>query len=153
MNNPYLLPGLRFAPDVVARIVRMVPASKHDERTDPNRFSLREAICHLADWEQIHLARMQAALQQADAPVAGIDESQRAEDLGYANRNVEEQLAHFAEERKKVIAFLEGLTPDQWKATVVHSEKGRLTLYDQANVLVAHDTYHVEHLTQYLDSA
>jgi hypothetical protein len=153
MNNPYLLPGLKSGPLTVARIVRSIPERLYDHKTDPDRFSLREAVCHLADWEQIHLARMQAGLTQEDAPVHGIDEGARAEELGYATWNVEEQLSHFASERQKTIDFLKGLSPDQWKTTVVHSEKGRLTLYDQANVLLAHDTYHIDHLSQYLELA
>jgi hypothetical protein len=151
MNNPYLCPGLKSGPVAIARIVRALPRSLDDRKTDPDRFSLREAVAHLADWEQIHLGRMQAALEQDDAHVQGIDESQRAIELGYESWDVEEQLAHFIEERKAMLAFLKGLTPEQWKATVVHSEKGRMTIYDQANVLVGHDTYHTEHLTQFFE--
>jgi len=150
MNNVYLLPALRLAPAAIAAIVRAVPESGYDKKVDPERFSLREAVCHIADYESINLGRMQAAIENPGGVVLGIDEGELAITNGYARADIEEQLARIAEGRRSILAFLESVGTDDWKHTVVHNEKGEMTLYDQANLLMAHDTYHIEHLTRYL---
>ena len=60
--NAYLFPGLEFGPRIVARLVEQIPAARYDERTNPSRFTLREAVAHLADWEPILRDRIARAL-------------------------------------------------------------------------------------------
>ncbi len=41
--------------------------------------------------------------------------------------------------------------PVDWGKAIVHSERGQMTTYDQANMMLGHDMYHIEHLSQYLE--
>ncbi len=150
MNNPYLMRTLAMGPVMLKELLEVLPDSLFDVKEDPERFSLREAVAHLADWEPINLARMQMAVQSPGATIQGIDESERAVERGYANANPRFQIEQFAERRGLSLAFLNSLLPEQWAFTVVHTEKGTMTLYDQANMMLAHDVYHVEHLLRYL---
>lgn len=147
--NAYLYPGLLFGPQIVDRMVRQIPAARHDEKTNPERFTLREAVAHLADWESILRGRIEKAVESPGAPVQGLDEGQRAIDAGYERWDVEEQLRTFIKERAKTIEYLKGLSPEDWKKTIVHNEKGEQTVDDQANQLLGHDLYHIDHLTEF----
>lgn len=148
--HPYLLPGLELSPKAFERIVSQIPQKRYDELTDPNRFTLREAIAHLADWEPILRGRIEAGIKQNGAAVQGIDESARAAEQKYENWDVKESLRIFAQERAKTAAYLKSFSPEQWESTVHHNEKGLLTAYDQANMLLGHDIYHFEHATQFV---
>jgi len=147
--NAYLYPGLEFGPRIVARLVESLPASRYDEKTDPNRFTLREAIAHLADWEPILRGRIETAVRQPGAPVQGLDEGMRADEMGYSKWDVREQLKAYADERAKTIAYLKTLAPEDWAKMITHNEKGPQSVSDQANQLLGHDLYHIDHLLEY----
>jgi len=148
--HPYLFPGLELTPKTLSRLVSQVPEKRYDEHTDPNRFTLREAIAHLADWEPIFLQRIQAGVDKPGAEIFGMDEGQRAIEKNYGSWDIQESLRIFAEARAQTVRYLKALTADQWKTTVTHNEKGPMTAYDQANMLLGHDIYHMEHASQFL---
>lgn len=150
MNNPYLFHGLEVGPTIVRRLVMAIGFENGDAQPDPARFTLRDAIAHLADWEAIDLGRIRQAIEQPGSPLQPYDEDERAIDQNYAATNVSEQLELFESRRKETIAYLRSLADDQWEAVAHHAEKGFLTVYDQANLVLGHDTFHIEHLTQFL---
>ena len=150
MNNPYLFLGLELSPQAIQRIVATVEPSRYDEKTDPDRFSLREAVAHMADWEPILLLRMKTAVDAPGTTIRGIDEGKRAIDMGYETSNPVEEAAKLAERRMETIAFLKEHGAGNWEKSVTHNERGVQTLYDQATLLLGHDHYHIEHLTRYL---
>lgn len=148
--HPYLMPSLELTPSILERIVAIAPKDRYDETTDPNRFTLREAIAHMADWEPIFVQRIQAGIKENGAPVMGIDEGQRAIDQKYENWDLQESVRKFRAARQETVRFLRSLTPEQWQSEVVHNEKGRVNAYDQANMLLGHDIYHIEHAFQFV---
>jgi hypothetical protein len=148
--HPYLLASLPLSPQAFERLAAHIPERRFDERTDPDRFTFREAIAHLADWEPIFLQRIQAGVDKPGAEIFGMDETQRAIDQRYESWDVKESLRIFAEAREQTVRYLRALTAAQWETTVVHNEKGSMTAYDQANMLLGHDIYHFDHATQFL---
>lgn len=150
MELTYLYKGLKLAPVAVERIIALVPADKYDVKTDPERFSLREAISHLADWEEIHLFRLRSGVENPGATVQGHDEGQFAIDRGYAGWDPDEQAKRFIVGREPIVHFLHTLTDEDWDKILVHSERGPMTVLQYATSIVGHDVYHIEHFTQYL---
>lgn len=148
--NPYLMPTVEFGPLIVQRLVRDIPESKWDEQTGPDRFTLREAVAHLADWEPIWLERFKKGLESPGARIVVYDEGQIAIDRDYASRNANKEADRFIQGRKVVVELLRSMTPDQFKITIDHPERGIISLEDMANMLLGHDMYHIEHLTQYI---
>ena len=150
MANPYLLLGLQLAPLTYQRLLGLVPQERWDERTDPNRFSLREAIAHVNDWEPILLSRMQTAIVSPGATIMAYDEGTRAIEQNYAATDPIEQAEMLRERREITVRFLRNEGEGRWDNLVVHPERGPITLSDQANMILGHDHYHLEHLAQYL---
>lgn len=149
MNNPYLILGLRLGPLTVERLVSVIPAEKWDTVTEEDRFTLREAIAHLADWEPIMRERIQIALSQPGTTIIAMDEGDRAVEMNYTETDPFEQAQWFVEEREKTIELIES-TLSGWQNTVIHPERGEMSGQDLANLLLGHDCYHIEHLTQFL---
>lgn len=147
--NAYLFPGLEFGPRIVERLVQQIPVGRYDETTNPARFTLREAIAHLADWEPILRGRIEQAVADPDSAVQGLDEGIRAVEQNYGTWDVKEQLAVFTAERAKTIAYLRTLSAEDWQKAITHNEKGRQTVADQANQFLGHDLYHIDHLTEF----
>lgn len=148
--HPYLLRSLSNGPTVMQRIVRLIPADRYDAALIAERFTIREVIAHLADWEPLFRGRMEIAFATPNAKIVSYDEGQRALDLKYAEANIDVQLELFATERAKTKAFVSKLDPVQVRQQYVHPELGPMTIEDQANMLIAHDMYHIEQLSAYL---
>ncbi|MBC8065775.1 MAG: DinB family protein [Chlorobia bacterium] len=147
--NAYLFPGLEFGPRIVEGLVAQIPAGRYNEKTNPDRFTLREAVAHLADWEPILRSRIAKAIAEPEASIQGIDEGLRAEEMGYKDLDVKVQLVTFATERGITIAYLRSLAAEDWSKAITHNEKGRQTVSDQANQLLGHDLYHIDHLMEF----
>ncbi len=148
--NPYLMPTIEFGPIVVQRLIGQIPESQWDTHVDPDRFTLREAVAHLADWEQVWVERIRMGLDSPGATIVVYDETDRASEFDYVGKNPRSAAADFAANRRVTADLVRGLTPDQMKLTVNHPERGTLTVEDMTNMILGHDLFHIEHLTQYV---
>jgi len=143
--------GLELAPKAINRMLAKLDPAKFDSKTGQDRFTVRESIAHLADWEPIFLHRIQTALNSPGGDIEDLDEGEIAIAGEYFRRDPISEGARFAEGRAAIIAFLNSLKPEEWGHTVVHPVRGSMTIYDWANCIVGHDVYHIEYLTEFLD--
>ncbi len=139
----YLLLDLDSAPDVLARMLQGVTdPAVFDARPDPARFTLREMVAHLADWEAVFLRRLTTTCDEENGVLQGLDEGQVALDHDYAHADPSECLARYKSGRAAIVAFLRGLSADQWQRVGNHTELGPVTLETQAVLIAVHDGYH-----------
>ena len=152
--NRYLLIDLESAPDVLGKMFEAITdAGVYDRRPDPERFTLREVVAHLADWDRVFLGRM-TQTRDSDHPVLqGIDEGQVAVDNDYAHIDPAESLARHKAHRAALVAFLRTLTPEQWERTGNHTELGPISLTAQAVLVGAHDGYHRQQAVEWMTQA
>ena len=147
----YLLLDLESAPDVLARLLADTPdPAVYDRRPDPDRFTLREMVAHLADWEAMFLERLTKTRDEENAILQGLDEGQVAIDNDYAHADPAECLARYKAGRVKIVSLLPGLVPEQWGRTGRHTEIGPITLEEQAILIAAHDGYHRQQTLEWL---
>lgn len=150
MNDPYLFVALEKGPRFIQAVLAALPTELLDRRADSARFTAREAVAHLADWEPIFRSRIETAHHHPGAPVQAYDESERATQNNYDKSHPPTEAQRFAEERKMTIALLRTLSPTQWYQAVDHPERGKMTIRDIASMLVGHDAYHIEQLAALL---
>jgi len=148
--NFYLLPAIELGPLTVVRLLRHIPAERMDEALHPDRFTPREVAAHLADWEPIMRARIQSAVTTPGVTITAYDEGQMAIDHRYRERDPHEQAELYLVERRITAQLIRSLTPEQWASAVQHPERGRQSAEDLANLLLGHDLYHIEQLSEYL---
>jgi hypothetical protein len=151
-THRYLLHGLAATPIVIDRLLLAATPADYDRRPDPERFTLREVIAHLADWEPVWHQRLQRVRTEEQPMLPGYDESQWAIDHDYAHAAVPEQMARFREGRARLLAFLRDLSPEDWDRTGQHSQWGRVTLADLAVLVLGHDGYHLRQIADWLDA-
>ncbi len=148
--HAYLYPGLEAGPQTIRRLIERIEPADLDRPTHPGRFSPREVVAHLADWEPISRGRMQAAHAMPGTDVPDIDEGARALEMGYADWDPIATAEEFIRRRGETIAWLKALAPEDWQKTAVHSVKGEMTIYDYANLELGHDLYHIVQLAEVL---
>ena len=149
MNNAYLLTGIRSAPEAIRNVIRTIPETKWDTLTDAGRFTLREAIAHLADWEVILRGRIEQTVATPGVNITGMNETERAREMKYRETNPLEQADKFVAERRATIEIVKALTGTDFRKECHHNEKGTMTVADQVSMLLGHDIYHLEHFTHY----
>jgi len=148
VNNRYLIPALELSPITLERLLKLVPEQKLDVITENGRFTVREAIAHMADVEEMLLSRLRIAVESPGSSVEFFDEDQRAIDLDYAHSDVWEQMELFKTRRATTIAYVKSI--EDWSGWNVHPEQGKMTAGDVIQTGIGHDHYHIEHLTQLL---
>lgn len=146
--NPYLLRALRMTPTLLAEAFDRIDPAALDVPTDLDRFTPREILAHMADWEPVLLARMKQATTAPGTAVQAFDEGQMAVDGSYGEWDPKQSLGKFMAARETTVNWLESLTRPEWDLTILHPERGVLPVHDMANTLVCHDIYHIEQIAQ-----
>jgi len=149
----YLLIDLESAPDVLGKILETVTnPSVYDRRPDPERFTLREVLAHLADWDAVFLGRLKQTRDDENPTLVGIDEGQVALDNDYAHADPAASLERYKANRAELAAFLKALSPAQWERSGSHTELGPITISDHAVLIAVHDGYHRQQVVEWLKS-
>lgn len=149
----YLITGLTGTPDVLDGLLRDVTNGSDplwDFRPDPDRFTLREVLAHVADWETIFRDRMWRTLQEDTPFLPDVDEGKVAVEHDYANSDPHHSLSVIREERPKLIEFLKHLPEEAWQRTAQRELLGVITLEGQAVLMLGHDGYHTQQTADYL---
>ena len=134
----------------IVRIFDLIPPERMNQRRDPERFTPRQVIAHLADWESVFRERMVGTIQGKPYEIKTFDEGQRAIDNAYHTIDVSQSLERFSSERLKTLSFIELLPAEAWNEMALHPEYGAITVMDQVQNLTAHDVYHIDQLLEYL---
>jgi uncharacterized damage-inducible protein DinB len=146
----YVLVGLAATPGAIAALLSGATEAELDLRPDPDRFTLREVVAHLADWDPIWLERAQRIVAEDDPSLPGYDEGQFAIDNDYAHSDAHEQMRRFISGREAFLHFLKSLQPDAWERTGRRDDGiGTLTLFQLAAQVLGHDGYHVRQVVEF----
>lgn len=153
-----LVEALSGTPLVVSTLLINTPTHSPlwDYRASPERFSLREILAHLADYDTLWLDYLTAALTSGDGPaeVAAYEPDERAAKYDYAHTIASEALAAFTATRQKWVALLPALESPEWETRAIHSPRhGLRTVEELATQCLAHDGYHTRQIAEYLTSA
>lgn len=139
----YVLSGLAASPAILHELLKDLTSARADARPDPERFTIREAVAHLTDWEPIWLGRVQKILAEEAPVIENLDEGEFAIRNRYDRTDVSEQARKFAEGRAALVSALRPLTGDQWLRVGVR-EWGALSLDGFAAMILGHDGYHFQ---------
>ena len=137
-------------PSAVQSILAAVPLESFDQPTGEGRFTPREVICHLADFEELFLGWIETAVQNPGAPIVVPDESELSVEKNYSGTDVGAALDRFVKARSRTVAFVKSLDDDQMKLISVCPGRGPMTVADHCGFWLGHDLYHVEQLASVL---
>jgi len=110
------------------------------------KWSTHEVLCHLADFEPIHAARLKAIICFDRPELPGYDENVFLQKLAYDARNSQEELAVILSCRGSMTRILRSLSEADFQRVGVHSELGEVTL----EKLLGYATRHLPHHTQFV---
>jgi uncharacterized damage-inducible protein DinB len=133
--------------DAIEAAVAGMTDEQRDARPIAGKWSTRQVVCHLADFEPIYADRMKRVIAERCPTFFGGDPDTFAAGLSYDRRPVDAELALIAAVRRHMGAILCELKADDFQRTGNHAEAGTLTL----EVLLRNIANHVPHHIQFIN--
>lgn len=142
--------SLSYAPKVVERLLRVFPHDRLDDRVESDRFTAREVVAHLADYEQTVLDRIRVASQNSGREVPWYDPDGHCEEHGFGNKEVFHEAEVYESRRGMTIGFLKELADGDSSKTFTRPDGSQVSIDEYVNMVIRHDLEHLEQLSAYL---
>jgi uncharacterized damage-inducible protein DinB len=143
MSFDALIDEYLAGPRLLRESVEGMTAEQLDAAPIPGKWTTRQVICHLADFEPVYADRMKRAIAEEKPTIFGGNPDLFAARLAYGQRDVEEELALIEAVRRHVARILRTLDTDDFQREVIHSESGPLTLETLLRNITRHIPHHV----------
>ena len=109
-----------------------------DARPIPGKWSTREVICHIADYEPVYADRMKRVIAENEPVISGGSPDAMAARLAYSSRDIEEELALIELVRKQMARILRALQPKDFQRRGIHDKRGPTTLAELVERITGH---------------
>jgi hypothetical protein len=135
-----------------ARLQQFVAGASADtlQKTPaPNKWSVRDILCHLADCEIAFAFRLRQTLAEKNHLIQPFD--QEAFATNYGDRTTSEALATFTALRHWNVLLIKSVTPAALTKSVTHRERGAMTFQTIVETMGGHDLNHIAQITSLLN--
>jgi hypothetical protein len=124
-----LLTNLKSLPNELDDLLKGLDEETLRWRPIPNKWSVKEIMCHLRDMERLaYLARYRRILTEDNPFLQNVDQDQLAVESDYMNQDAMAALDEFKRLRWDTIKTLEGAPVESWSRSGTHSTDGLMTL-------------------------
>lgn len=134
----------------IERLIKGVPLAKLRKRPAPDKWSVSEILAHLADSETVGAWRMRWILGAPGTPYQGYDQDNWAKSGHYDEREPRKSLEQYRVLRERNLALLKTLTPEQWKLSGIHCERGEESIEHIVRMFAGHDLNHLQQIERIL---
>ena len=150
----YLIKALAGTPDVLGCLLKDLGPDdpRWDYSPDPLRFTLREMVAHLADWEPIWQQRIERTRDESRPFLPSIDEGDIAVSGDYKHRDPLKSVDLFRAGRANLVKVLNSLSNSDWEKLAEREFVGPLTMQMMAGYILSHDGYHLHQVVEWLSS-
>ena len=124
-----LLCNLKSLPNELEDLLTDLDEETLRWRPIPNKWSVKEIICHLRDMERLaYLARYRRILTEDNPLLEKVDQDKIAVETDYINQDAKAALEEFKRLRWETIQTLEGAPADAWSRAGTHLTDGAMTV-------------------------
>src|ERR1700730_15943805 len=136
----------------LAQLVKGLPASKLRKRPEPDKWSIAEILAHVGDTEIAVGWRLRSILASPGTPIQGFDQDVWVAVGHYEKRDPLKCIEQFRAAREANLVLLKSLTPEQWKHSGMHSERGDESIERIVTLICGHDINHLEQIETILST-
>jgi hypothetical protein len=148
MDHHQLIDEYVAGPALLRRTVEGMTAGQLDATPVPGKWSTRQVVCHLADFEPIYADRMKRVIAENRPTFFSGDPDAFAAKLGYGVRDVDEELRLIEACRGQLGKILRTLRPEDFSREGVHSEDGPVSLQTLLERVTRHLPHHVKFIEE-----
>ena len=135
---------LTETPAALACVIASVPEEKLNRRPGPGKWSLAAIVAHLAEAEIALSWRYRQIAEREGAALAGYNQNVWHRLGDYDSRDTQESLAQFRLLREANLRMFGRFTPEDWRRSGIHAERGCLTMKDLVAQAAGHDLSHLQ---------
>ena len=136
-----LLQALRISGHRALELVHAIPQNKLDFKYAPDKWTVRELLCHVIDAERIFAYRALRFARNDKTPLPGFEENDYAPQANASGRSIEKITAEMAHLRSSTIDLFEGFTPEMLTRKGI-SNKNELSVVALGFIIAGHETHH-----------
>lgn len=134
----------------LTRLTKGVSTAKLRKRPAPGKWSVTEILAHLADVEIVVGWRLRSILGAPGTPIQAFDQDAWVIAGHYEKRDPRKSIEQHRILREANLALLKSLSPDQWKHSGQHSERGQESIEHIVRMIAGHDINHISQIERIL---
>jgi uncharacterized damage-inducible protein DinB len=150
--NPYAaylggqdpIPILTVTAEMLFSLTRPLSLAQVDQRPQPDKWSIREIVAHLADCEIAFSFRLRQTLAEEHSIIQPFNQEIWAE--RYAPYDIESGLRMFDASRNWNAKLLTTITEQDRHRPVTHPERGTMTFWTIVETMAGHDINHLQQI-------
>lgn len=135
-------------PGLLRQAIAGMTMAQLDAAPVPGKWSTRQVICHIADFEPVYADRMKRVVAEDEPTMFGGDPDLFAARLAYQQRDLEVELALIETVRKHVASVLRTLPAEAFERRGIHSEAGPVTLEALLRGITNHIPHHIQFIRE-----
>lgn len=148
-NYSHIVQELSRNSDVFKSLLNGISEEEYLWKSAPEKWCLLEIICHLHDEEREDFrARTKRVLENPKKKLEPFDPLKWVEQRNYLQKNYDDMLNKFLEERKRSVAWLDSLISPRWENAFNHPELGLMTAKLFLTNWLAHDYLHIRQINK-----
>ncbi len=148
MKHSDIIEKLNLNKDVFKDLFEGLSEEEIHWKPQPEKWCMLEIVCHLYDEEREDFrARLKHTLEIPDQPMPKIYPQEWVTERKYMERNFQEMVSKFLEEREQSTEWLQSLSSPQWKNVHHHPKGGELSVEMFLSNWLAHDYLHFRQIT------
>lgn len=152
MTLDELLKHYEQGPDLLKASVCNLGDDQWDLKPVPGKWSIRQVVCHIADFEPVYADRMKRVLVEENPTLFGGDPDIFAAGLHYEKRDVQTELELICVVRRQMACILRNTDVEDFQRTGVHSEAGPLTMETLLERITGHIPHHIRFIDEKRDA-
>jgi len=144
-----LVQRLRAQAREVGRLTAGLDEASLAARSAPDKWSLKELVCHLRRMESVFGDRFSGMLANEHFVITPyLDPDGDEEFLGLTGRPAADVLSEFLNEREALCQRLEKLSPVEWHRKAAHPQFPHYDLHFQVEYMAHHEAHHIYQMFQ-----
>jgi uncharacterized damage-inducible protein DinB len=148
MDYTQLIDDYLAGPQKLRAAVAGMTAEQLDARPIPGKWSTKQVICHIADFEPVCVDRMKRVIAENEPTMFSGNPDLFAARLAYDQRDVAVELDFIEAARKHMGPILRFLKPEDFQRRGIHSEAGPITLEKLLTNIANHIPHHVKFIDE-----
>ncbi len=148
MSIPALIERYLSGPRQLREALAGMSPAELDARPVPGKWSTKEVICHIADFEPVYLDRIKRVIAEEEPTMFGGDPDLFAARLAYASRDVEQELKLIEACRAHLGTILRALPESHFARRGIHSVAGPMTIEKLLTNIAGHIPHHLRFIEE-----
>lgn len=136
-----ILQALRQSGRQTAELIRSIPEEKGEHRYGPDKWSIKEVLCHMMDVERVFIYRALRFSRTDKTPLEGFDENMYAPQANAHSRTLVQLTREIENLRASTIDFVTSCTPEMLERTGI-ANGYEISVLALAYATAGHETHH-----------